>query len=179
MKARTLDDRRFAMAMKAVTTTHEEAMFLLSTKAGLRAMEIAGLTWDRVDFDGQVLLLTTTKGDKPRRVPMNPQLQECLARLRDAHPKNEHVILGPFGRPLSANSVAVWFSKFYRIRLGWEGYSSHSGRRTFVTKIARKIVEHGGSLKDVQDLAGHSDIRTTSGYIDVNEDAQRSVVRIA
>ena len=55
-----------------------------------------------------------------------------------------------------------------------DGCSSHSGHRTFVTKAARKIVEAGGSLRDVQQLAGHRSLQTTHGYIDENAQAKRS-----
>jgi integrase len=63
------------------------------------------------------------------------------------------------------------FQKWYR-HLGFVGCSSHSGRRTFITNAARKISTVGGSLRDVQELAGHSNLRTTQRYIDVNPDAQ-------
>ena len=59
-----------------------------------------------------------------------------------------------------------------------DGCSSHSGRRTFVTKAARKIVEAGGSLRDVQQLAGHRSLQTTQGYIDENPQAKRRVVEM-
>ena len=50
--------------------------------------------------------------------------------------------------------------RWYR-HLGFVGCSSHSGRRTFITNAARRISTVGGSLKDVQQLAGHSNLRTT------------------
>jgi integrase/recombinase XerD len=176
-QARALDDRRIAACLKQVSNATELAMFLLSVKAGLRAAEIADLTFDRIDFEGNVLLLTATKGGKPRSVPMNGALRESLWALT-LYPKSasDRVIIGPFGRPLSANSVAQWFRNFYVNRMGWEGFSSHSGRRTFVTKAARAIIEAGGTLKDVQSMVGHADMKTTSRYIDTNEDAQKRVV---
>jgi integrase/recombinase XerD len=77
-QARTLDDRRLAACLKQVSNATELAMFLLSVKAGLRAAEIADLEWDRVDFDGNTLLLTETKGGKPRSLPINAQLRDAL-----------------------------------------------------------------------------------------------------
>src|SRR6266566_151235 len=90
-------------------------MVLLSAKAGLRAGEIANLTWDMVvDASGQIS--------------------------------------------------------------GLKGCSSHSGRRTFVTRAARIVHKAGGSLRDVQLLAGHRSIQTTQRYIDGDTDAQRKLV---
>jgi len=178
MNARVLDDRRISLALNAVHTTQEKVMLLLSIKAGLRAAEISALTWDRIDLDGNVLLLKKTKGDKPRRVPINAQLREALLQLKEKAPEEGGVVIQPHKKPLSPNSVAQWFRKFYTQRLGWEGFSSHSGRRTFVTRAARAIIGTGGTIKDVQEMAGHSDIRTTSIYIDTNEDAQARVVDI-
>ena len=72
--------------------------------------------------------------------------------------------------------MAAWLRDLYQRKLGWTGYSSHSGRRTFVTKVARKISEAGGSLRDVQALAGHESLQTTQRYIDVDPEAQKKVI---
>ena len=56
---------------------------------------------------------------------------------------------------------------------GNEGCSSHSGRRTFFTNTARKISTVGGSLRDVQMLAGHTALSSTQRYIDADVEAQR------
>jgi integrase len=60
--------------------------------------------------------------------------------------------------------------------MGYEGCSSHSGRRTAITKWARNITTAGGSLKDVQEMAGHADLGTTQKYIDENKNAKCRVV---
>ena len=62
--------------------------------------------------------------------------------------------------------------------LGLEGCSSHSGRRTFITQAARLTHKAGGSLRDVQLLAGHRSIDTTQGYIDGDTDAQRKLIAL-
>jgi integrase len=56
-------------------------MFLLSIKAGPRAVEIAGLTWDRIDFDGNYLLLKATKGDKPPTRAAQQGAGRCASRI--------------------------------------------------------------------------------------------------
>ena len=62
--------------------------------------------------------------------------------------------------------------------VGLTGCSSHSGRRTFVTRAARLVYKAGGSLRDVQILAGHRSIQTTQRYIDGDTDAQRRLVAL-
>ena len=61
-------------------------------------------------------------------------------------------------------------------RAALNGCSSHSGRRTFITNAARKISTVGGSLRDVQILAGHSALGTTQRYIEADAAAQRKIV---
>jgi integrase len=62
-------------------------------------------------------------------------------------------------------SIVVWFNRAFK-NIGLKGCSSHSGRRTFVTRAARLVHRAGGSLRDVQLLAGHRSIQTTQRYID-------------
>jgi integrase/recombinase XerD len=51
-----------------------------------------------------------------------------------------------------------------------------SGRRTFITNVAKKISAVGGSMRDVQSLAGHSNLQTTQRYIEVDTMSQRKVI---
>jgi hypothetical protein len=50
---------------------------------------------------------------------------------------------------MSVNSLTVYFHWMYK-QAGFEGASSHSGRRTFGTQLARRANKYHNSLKDVQ-----------------------------
>jgi len=64
--------------------------------------------------------------------------------------------------------------------------SSRRGRRLlvafgsphFITRAARLVHQAGGSLRDVQLLAGHRSILTTQRYIDGDSDVQRKLVSL-
>jgi len=56
-------------------------------------------------------------------------------------------------RRMTPLSIVVWFSRAYDA-LGLDGCSSHSGRRTFITRAARSVHKAGGSLRDVQLVGG-------------------------
>jgi len=159
-------------------------MVLLSVRAGLRAKEVAFLNWSMVtDAEGNVgeaihLINKASKGKHGgRTIFLTPDLREALVALKASRSVdgNDRVIFGERTIEMSPTSVQVWFHRFYR-SLGFEGASSHSGRRTFVTKLAKKIVEAGGSLKDVQELAGHASLSTTQRYIQGSNDAKRRVM---
>src|SRR5512134_2179805 len=127
----------------------DRVMFLLSTKAGLRAKEIAFLTWAMVtDAEGQLTdaIALPNKASKGRRggriIPLNTRLHEALIELYqlcgdEVHPERP-VIVSERGGPLTAASVTKWFFNLYQ-DLGMTGCSSHSGRRTFITRAARRV----------------------------------------
>jgi integrase/recombinase XerD len=78
---------------------------------------------------------------------------------------------------MSPRSIVNWFARQYA-QLGLSGCSSHSGRRTFITRAARALAKSGGSLRDIQELAGHRAITTTEKYIEGDREAQRKLVRL-
>ncbi|HLG85506.1 MAG TPA: site-specific integrase [Bradyrhizobium sp.] len=165
--------------------TRNRVIFLLSVKAGLRAKEIARLKWTMViDAEGEVshaihLANNASKGRSGRTIPMHGQLRAALAELyREVKPKPDEFVVGTERSKRTSPQVIVnLFARWYE-SLGFNGCSSHSGRRTFITNAARKISTVDGSLRDVQMLAGHANLRTTQRYIEPNASAQTKVVQL-
>jgi len=163
------------------------AILLLSVKAGLRAKEIASLTWAMVTTsEGEVgtsihLQNSASKGRAGGRiVPLNRELRSALLDLRawtSDERRSPFVITTERSSRTSPQMIVNLFSRWYE-ELGFSGCSSHSGRRTFITQAARKISTVGGSLRDVQALAGHSNLSTTQRYIDAHAEAQRRIVEL-
>jgi integrase/recombinase XerD len=190
-QAKILTFKQEAAVLRYIETTRyperNRVIFMLSVKAGLRAKEIASLTWEMItDASGEVaeeisLPDAASKGKSGRTIPLNSKLKAALVALYSSRERNpephQPVILSERGGRMSAASVTVWFYRLYN-DLGLVGCSSHSGRRTFITRSAMKIVEAGGSLRDIQQLAGHSSLGTTQRYIEGNSEAKRKLVNL-
>ena len=186
-QAKILTEGQLSGALKATCKTRyptrDRAMLLLSAKAGLRAAEIAGLTWAMVlDAGGHIssqiaLADSIAKKGSGRIIPLHPSLGQSLTRLSRKTSRKGHVIKSERGERLSAGSVVNWFRAFYA-KLGLQGCSSHSGRRTFITLAARRAARVGGSIRDVQLLAGHRSLRHTQAYVEGDSRAQRRLVNL-
>jgi integrase/recombinase XerD len=133
----------------------------LSFYAGLRVKEIAALNiCDVFNEDGKVnnfvnLNASQTKGKNGRTVVFNKKLiallelyyiENNLSSANTALP----LIRSQKGKAFSGNSLCQVFLKLYALA-AIDGTSSHSRRRTFITKLAHQ----GVSAKVLMTLAGH------------------------
>jgi integrase len=174
-------EQLLAYASRTRHPTRNRLIVLLSAKAGLRAGEIANLTWAMVlRADGTIGSLIelhdwAAKKGGGRSIPIHPVLAEALNDWAVRTERDGPVIKSERGGPMTPLSIVIWFNRAFKA-LGLQGCSSHSGRRTFVTRAARMAHRAGGSLRDVQLLAGHRSIQTTQGYIEGDSDAQRALV---
>src|SRR3954469_8847332 len=111
-----LDSRRYPL--------RNRVLFMFSLKAGMRAKEIASVTWAMVtDAEGEIadVIALENKASKGkgggRHIPIHPDLKAALIALhRDRGAKarpDMPVIHSERDRGLSSGAVAVWFHRLY------------------------------------------------------------------
>lgn len=184
----------------------DKLAFLLSFKAGLRVQEIAGLRWKEnvLDVDGgirftedmvpgsggrvkrvknHVLFIGSDIGKygSERTITMHDMLVAAFKEaLAEGVSSNWIIPSGKNGASQElrsrAHALKMRINRTYEA-MGYDACSSHSGRRTFLTKAAQRANLVGCSLKDVQMLAGHKDLTTTERYIEVGPN-QSDLVRL-
>lgn len=187
-KARVLSPDEFERLLKVTAADRHAirnaALLYLSFGLGLRVKEIAGLSLsDATDGAGRLreevnLPRRTTKGGKPRRVYLShPKVRRALAAWLDERRRGPSVALpgSPLfvsnkGNRFSPNSLQQVFKRLF-VRAGFDGASSHSGRRTFATRL----IERGVDIKAVSALMGHADISMTARYVEDNPERLKGI----
>jgi integrase/recombinase XerD len=183
-QARVLRDLEFKRLMALIGankhTARNRLAVMLSHLVGLRVGEIAHLTvGDVYDAEGHArnqihLKKSYTKGNQARVVYVGQRLNKELERFGttiEILSPDRALIRSQKGGAFSANTLCQLFGELYR-KAGLDGASSHSGRRSFITKMAHA----GVSPKVIMTLAGHKHLGTTQRYIEVNDQMLRAAV---
>jgi integrase/recombinase XerD len=167
------------------TTRHVERnrlCFVLSLYSGLRVGEIAALTiGDVATQDGDVgreikLGAHQTKGSKGRSVILSERVRKELGSFLKSQPSRHGdaalIASQRNGRAFTNVSLSMLFKEIYE--LAGLRTSSHSGRRTFATRLHEK----GVGMKTIQKLMGHRNIGTTALYCEVSDAMMRNAVEL-
>jgi integrase len=128
---------------------------LVAVLCGLRRGEIVRMRWDDVDRRHGVLRVRGTKTDRARRtVPLPAEVLAALDRLPRL---NEHVFVGPSGAPVRADSLSRAVAK----RKADLGLPAETRLQDLRGSYVSLLIEQGAEIREVMDLAGHGDPRTT------------------
>jgi site-specific recombinase XerD len=151
---------------------------------GLRCSELSTLRLTDLDLESGVLRVIG-KGDKAREIPLVPPLASILSDyLSDARPvllhgrRSEYVFVrtGPWAyttrsdQPLGPKAIFYVVRKTLKRVLGIEQAHPHMLRHSFASRVR----EHGGSIQDLQEVLGHSNIATTARYAHLVTSTQRN-----
>jgi integrase/recombinase XerD len=185
-QASVLTDSEIRRVFRIIETTRHAARnrlaFVLSIYAGLRVGEIAAITVGDVatrdrDVRREIKLgAHQTKGSKGRTVILATRVRgeiDAYLKTRSSWRDDAPLIASQRnGRAFSAVSLSMMFAEIYE--LAGIRTSSHSGRRTFATRLNAK----GVGMRTIQKLMGHRNIGTTALYCEVSDETMRNAVEL-
>ena len=165
-------------------SARNRALVLMMFNTGMRVSEVASLrVKDVVDNEGNIkneirLLAENTKTNEARVVFVNEKLRKELQQyaklITNLDPNNKFFYSQKSTSDgFTANTLTQHFHYLYR-RVGLDGASSHSSRRTFITTLANK----GVGVRVIMGLSGHKALSSVQCYIDCNSELMRNAVEM-
>jgi site-specific recombinase XerD len=179
-----LKDEDVVLLLRVIKSVRDRAMFMLMLRCGLRVAEVANLQLDSLDLRRGQLFVINGKGAKDRVVYLSKDAFDTLIKYLKQRRSNKikKVFLvekGSFkGKPISVRGIQKrieYYSKKSKIDV-----SCHQLRHTMATQLLNADTD----LVAIQDLLGHSRIRTTQRYckvsnLKVQRDYHKAMERIA
>ena len=161
---RHLRDEQVETFFKAIKGARDRAMFMLMLRCGLRVEEVANLTIGVIDVKRRTILVEDGKGGKDRVVYMSHDaLQALAAYLRVRPPSRTRKIFLAEKEPCKGQPISIrgiqrrmeYYARQARIKV-----SCHHLRHTMATQLLNADAD----LCTIQDLLGHSNVKTTQRY---------------
>jgi site-specific recombinase XerD len=159
-----LQDRQAQAFLEVPKRPRDQAMFLLMLRCGLRVEEVANLTLDVIEFRRRRIWVQDGKGGKDRMVYVSNDAMDAVIEYLKIRPeaKARKVFLVEKGtyknQPISIRGIQKrmeYYTKKTNINI-----SCHHLRHTMATQMLNADAD----LETIQDLLGHSSIRTTQRY---------------
>ena len=177
-QALVLSPEQMDAIMRELTPT-SRAVLSICRYTACRVSEALGLRWENITSTDVVIpRVVTKKKTKTRTIPMNPKLWDELEtwrKLCSQTDRSDYLFPGRLDRSkhLASQTVDMALRRAC-LKLGIQGASTHSFRRTALTSASQK----GIALRSLQVLSGHSSLEMLQRYIDVT-DAQRRAAALA
>ena len=163
-----LRDEQVDVFFDVVKGYRDRAMFMLMLRCGFRVEEIANLTLGVLDFKQRKIIIEDGKGSKDRIVYMSHDALLALTGYLKVRPpsKSKKIFLVEkgtcTGNPISIRGIQKrmeYYAGKAKLRV-----SCHHLRHTMATQLLNADAD----LCTIQDLLGHSNVKTTQRYCRVS-----------
>jgi integrase/recombinase XerD len=180
-QAQIFSDADFAKIRKNIPNKKHRLLFDVARWTGERigavrqldvsdVYDVSGSPRHTINFRAQTRKASRDGRRRTRECPVHPQLREILLAY---HPPIAGPLFpGEYG-PLSYSSVYFFLNRaIERAGLEHKGYSTHSFRRTLITRLS----ERGVDVKTIQQITGHQDVKCLLRYVEADpRRAQRAI----
>jgi len=165
---RYLRDEDVPKLFSVINSKRDRAMFMLMLRCGLRVEEVANLTLSALDLPRSQLFVYEGKGVKDRVVYLSSDAMKSLLEYLETRlsSRSRRVFLvekGRFkGKPIEVRGIQ-YCMRNYAKKAGLK-VSCHQLRHTMATQLLNADAD----LVTIQDLLGHTRIKTTQRYCRVS-----------
>jgi len=161
-----LDRQEVRAILEACTSIKHKAIVATGYGAGLRIAEVARLKKNDIDSKRMRIYIQLGKGKKDRHSILSPRLLELLREYyQKGQPKGDWLFPGQnIKRHISTAAITAAFRQAKKKAGIQKKATFHSLRHSFATHL----LEDGTDIRVVQQLLGHSSIRTTVRYTHVS-----------
>lgn len=152
-----------------LTGIRDRTILELFYSTGIRLNELCLLTIYDADLQGKMVRVNKGKGQKDRVVPMGKHatrfLREYITKVRPhftrKNKKSRALFVNFHGQNISKQVVGIMVKNSLKAAGVTKKASAHTFRHTF----ASQLVKNGADIFSVQKMLGHSDLKTTQGYL--------------
>lgn len=167
----TLSHTEIEKIIQLTNNSKYRLMIALGYACGLRVSEVINLKVEDLDIDGLVVHIKGAKGKKDRISVLPDKLQKDLRNIIAVKKNNDIVFASNRGGKLTTTSLQKMFRKGLTNAEIRKPASFHSLRHSFATHL----LENGTDLRYIQELLGHSNIRTTQIYTQVTNPSLKNI----
>ncbi len=163
-----LRDEEIEQLFKVITGLRDRAMFMLMLRCGIRVKEVSNLTMDSLDLARSQIFIFKGKGAKGRVVYISHDAGQALTAYLKVRgqSKTKQVFLvekGTYkGKGISVRGIQKRI-EYYTRKVGLKA-SCHRLRHTMATQLLNADAD----LVTIQDLLGHTRLKTTQRYCKVS-----------
>lgn len=155
-------NRRYPTGLRNYT------MMAVMYRAGLRVSEVLALEPAHIDANRSHIRVVNGKGAKDRVVPVEPWLIDAIAKwqeVRNSLPgATKALFVSLKGTPLDDRYVRAMVAREAKAAGIDKRVHPHTLRHSYATDL----LDEGFTIREVQELLGHSDLSTTMIYTAVN-----------
>jgi site-specific recombinase XerD len=159
-----LDKSEIQLLLNSIQNLKHRAILSVIYSAGLRLSEVIEMKLNDIDSKRMLIKIVQGKGKKDRYVMLSEKLLIILREYYKEYKPKEYLFEGQKGGKYSARSVQAIFKEALRNSKIKKEASVHTLRHSFATHL----LESGTDIRIIQQLLGHSSLKTTQIYTQVS-----------
>lgn len=169
---KVISEEKIISGLLTIENIKHKTLLLLAYSSGLRVSEVVSLRVQDINSDRMQVSIVKGKGKKDRMVPLSKSILPLLRNYYKTYkPKFWMFEAQNSIDHYSVRSAQIIFKKAFK-NLGLPSNCSfHSLRHSYATHL----LENGTSLRYIQELLGHNDIKTTLRYTHVSKNAMENI----